>query len=89
MLIQTLTEDWCGAYGPRLSGDSLSILRSGISLIWTLVDHVIRCGQVRDLTMEGLGWGDGNIDLVELSSKITKRMVEDVCTELRTHLPSS
>lgn len=88
-LIQMLTEEWCGVYGPRLSGDSLSILRSGINLIWTLVDNNISPGAVRDATLDHLGEGDGNVDLIELASKLTKRMVADVCAELRADLPSS
>lgn len=88
-LIQTTMEDWCGSYGPRLSGDSLSILRSGINQISTLVDVLVSTGLVRDLALESLEMGDGDVDLVELASKITKRMVSDVCAELKSHLPDS
>jgi len=62
-------------------------LRSGINLIWTLVDMNIRTGAVRDATLDMLGMGDGEVDLVELSSKLTKRMVADVCFELKVNLP--
>lgn len=86
-MIQSLTEDWCGVLGQRLSGDSLSILRSGINLILSLVDTNVRTGMIRDMTLDSLGMGDGNVDLIELASKLTKRMVQDVCAELRANLP--
>lgn len=88
-LIQMMTEDWSSPYGQALSGDSLSILRSGINLISGMIDSTVRTDFVHDLTMESLGEGDGDVDLVALAIKVTKRMVKDVCAELKSNLPGS
>lgn len=88
MLIQMLTEDWSGPYGQALNGDCLNILRSGINLLSTMVDHAVTTNAVHGMTMESLGEGDGDVDLVELAIRLTKRMVKDVCAELKANLPN-
>lgn len=85
-LIQTTTEEWCGPSNPRLNGDSASMLRSGINQILGLIDVVISSHKIRDLTLDSLGMGDGDVDLIELASRITKEMAKDVCIEFRANI---
>lgn len=84
--IQSQTEDWLGSFGLETSGDSLSTLRSGINLIQAMIDIHINTSEVASEVYEGLGMGDGDVDLVALAIQRTKRMVKDVLIELKADL---
>lgn len=87
--IQMMMAEWYGSLEARTTpGDSLSTLLSGMSLLWTMIDIGVRPAQVSAMTMDSLGLGDGNVDLVELSSRLTKKVVEDVLIEFRAYLAS-
>lgn len=89
ILIQNQTEDWLGSFGLETSGDSLNTLRSGINLIQAMLDVHVSVGMVTTEVYEGLGMGDGDVDLVALAIQRTKRMVKDVLVELKANLGNS
>ena len=88
ILIQRSMEDWLFSSGLEMNTDSLTILRSGINQILALIDACIPASHVAEMAYESLGMGDGSVDLVQLAAQITKRMAQDVCTELKANLPS-